>query len=269
MRLSFRESLRRFVPPWLSDRPGRTVAFRYLYGIAAVLDAGAEVLVQGIQARMPGLGTPTALEYIGRDRLIVRGPQQTDEAYAAELRRWLEYWRGAGNAYTLALALQTFLYPGAPRVRIVNRAGLWWTLDPSGELSWHQASPSNWDWDSITHPENAGNWSDFWVIVYPPHFDDAGDWGTSDGQTWGAGEAFGLDVETGAIETIKRLVQQWKGAHSNCVCLIVAYDEDSFDPEAAPGAPGMPDGLWGFWSKDNGSGGRVKSRRDDARYVEV
>jgi hypothetical protein len=267
--LSFRESLRRYVPPWLSDRPGRSVGFRFLYGIVSVLDAGAEVLVQGLQARMPGVGTPTALPYIGRDRRIFRGPQQTDAAYAAELVRWLEYWRTAGNAYTLALALQTFLYPGAPRVRLVTRSGLWWTLEPSGALSWHEADPNNWDWDSITHPEKADDWSEFWVIVYPPHFDDAGDWGASDGQTWGAGKAFGLDTETGTIDAIKRLVQQWKGAHTRCVCLIVAYDATSFDPASAPGAPGMPDGHWGNWSKDNGSGGRVKSRRDDARYVEV
>jgi hypothetical protein len=31
----------------------------------------------------------------------------------------------------------------------------------------------------------------------------------------------------------------------------------------------MPDGRWGHWSKDDGTGRYVKSRRDDARYVEV
>jgi len=268
-KLSFRETLRRYLPPWLSDRPGKTVAFRYLYGIVSVLDAGAEVLVQGIQARFPGLGTPTALPYIGRDRRIIRGPEQTDAAYAAELVRWLDYWRAAGNAYVLALALQTFLFPGAPRVRIVTRSGVWYTLEPDGELTWHRAQPNNWDWDSQTHPERAVNWSEFWVIVYPPHWDDAGDWGGGDGQTWGAGKAFGLDVATGTVEIIKRLVRQWKGAHSLCRMLIVAYDPTSFDPASPPGAPGMPDGHWGHWSKDNGSGGRVKSRREDARYVEV
>jgi hypothetical protein len=267
--LSFRETLRHYVPPWLADRPGRNVAFRYLYGIVSVLDAGAEVLMQGLQARFPGLCTPTALPYIGRDRRIIRGPQQTDAAYAAELLRWLEYWRGAGNAYTLALALQTFLYPGAPRVRIVTRSGVWYTLDPDGELTQTRAEPNNWDWDSITHPEKAGHWSEFWVIVYPPHFNDAGNWGTSDGQTWGAGTAFGIDAASGTVAALRRLIQQWKGAHTRCVCLIVAYDATSFDPSAAPGAPGMPDGHWGRWSKDDGSGGRIKSRRDDARYVEV
>ncbi|WP_437958603.1 hypothetical protein WME76_02335 [Sorangium sp. So ce119] len=268
--LSFRESVRRYVPPWLSDRGERgSVGFRFLYGIASVLDAGAEVLVQGLQARFPGLGSPTALPYIGRDRRIPRGPQQTDAAYAAELLRWLEYWRGAGNAYTLALALQTFLFPGAPQVRLVTRSGLWWTLDPSGELSWHRADPNNWDWDSNTDPEAAGNWSDFWIIVYAPSFGDAGNWSPSDGQAWGPDLAFGVDATTGTIDSIKRLVQQWKGAHTRCVCLIVAYDASSFDPAAAPGAVGMPDGNWGRWSKDDGSGGRVKSRRDDARYVEV
>lgn len=268
-KLSFRETLRRYVPPWLSDRPGKTVGFRVLYAIVSVLDAGVEVLVQGLQARFPGLGTPTALPYIGRDRRIVRGPMESDAAYGAQLVRWLEYWRGAGNAYTLALALQTFLYPGHPRIRIVTRSGVWYTLEPSGELLWHRAEPNNWDWDSQTHPERADNWSEFWVIVYPPHFDDAGNWGASDGQTWGAGMAFGLDTTTGTVAAIKSLIQQWKGAHSLCRMLIVAYDPASFDPASPPGAPGMPDGRWGYWSKDDGSGGRIKSRRGDARYVEV
>jgi len=167
-KLSFRETLRRYVPPWLSDRPtsGRTAGFRYLYGLVAILDAGMQFLVEGMQARLPGVGTPTALPYIGRDRRIIRGPHETDADYAARLLEWLDLWRAAGNAYALAKALQAFLAPGHPRIRIVTRSGFWWTLDPSGELSWHLASPNNWNWDSHTHPEHAGRWADFWVIVY-------------------------------------------------------------------------------------------------------
>ncbi|WP_437875228.1 hypothetical protein [Sorangium sp. So ce513] len=267
-RLSFRETLRRFVPPWLSDRPGRTVGFRYLYALASVLDAGAEVLVQGIQARFPGLGTPTALPYIGRDRRIIRGPLETDAGYAARLVRWLEYWRAAGNAYVLVLALQGFLSPEHPRIRLVTRQGLWYTLEPSGELLWHRAAPNNWDWDSLTHPESAAHWSDFWLIVYPPHFEPDGTWG--DGTSaWGPGDAFGVQTTASNIAAIKAIVRQWKGAHTNCVTLILAYDPTSFDPASPPGAPGMPDGQWGYWSKDDGTGAYVKSRREDARYVEV
>ncbi|MGK4001096.1 hypothetical protein WMF31_00625 [Sorangium sp. So ce1036] len=267
-RLSFRETLRRYVPPWLSDRPGRTVGFRFLYAIASVLDAGAEVLVQGLQARFPGLGTPTALPYIGRDRRIVRGPLESDAAYGARLVRWLDYWRAAGNAYVLALALQSFLYPGHPRIRIVTRSGVWYTLEPSGELHWHRAEPSNWDWDSLTHPERAGNWSEFWVIAYPPHYASDGNWGDGT-STWGPGDTFGVQTTTSNIAAIKAIIQQWKGAHTRCAMFILAYDPSSFDPASPPGAPGMPDGRWGHWSKDDGAGGRVKSRREDARYVEV
>ncbi|WP_437982917.1 hypothetical protein [Sorangium sp. So ce117] len=267
-RLSFRETLRRYVPPWLSDRPGRTVGFRYLYATASVLDAGAEVLVQGLQARMPGLGTPTALPYIGRDRRIVRGPAESDAAYGARLVRWLDYWRAAGNAYVLALALQGFLYPEHPRIRIVTRSGVWYTLEPSGELLWHRAEPNNWDWDSLSHPDKAGDWSEFWIIIYPPHYTADGDWG--DGTSiWEPGEAFGVQTPISNIAAIKALVQQWKGAHTKCVVLILAYDPSSFDPSSPPGAPGMPDGRWGHWSKDDDTGKRVKARRDDARYVEV
>jgi len=269
-KLSFRETLRRYVPPWLSDRPtsGRTVGFRYLYGLVAILDAGMQFLVEGMQARLPGVGTPTALPYIGRDRRIIRGPHETDADYAARLLEWLDLWRAAGNAYALAKALQAFLAPGHPRIRIVTRSGFWWTLDPSGELSWHLASPNNWNWDSHTHPEHAGRWADFWMVVYPPHFADDGLWG--DGTSlWGERKAFGQGTSLANVEAIKALVRQWKAAHSRCVALIFTYDPASFDPTSPPGSPGMPDGWWGRWSKDDGSGGRVRSRRADARYWEV
>lgn len=270
MNLSFRETLRRYVPPWLSDRPtaGRTVGFRYLYGIVALLDAGAQFVIEGIQARFPGIGTPTALPYIGRDRRIIRGPLESDAAYAARLIEWLDLWRAAGNAYALAKAFQAFLAPGRPRIRIVTRSGFWWTLEPSGELTWHLATPNNWDWDSLTHPERAACWSDFWVIVYPPHFSTAGTWGDG-GSLWGERKAFGQDTTTQNVETIRALIRQWKAAHARCVMVIFAYDPASFDPASLPGAPGMPDGRWGSWSKENGVGGRVKSRRGDARYWEV
>ncbi|MGK4000648.1 hypothetical protein [Sorangium sp. So ce1024] len=83
------------------------------------------------------------------------------------------------------------------------------------------------------------------------------------------GDAFGVQTTASNIAAIKAIVQQWKGAHTNCVTLILAYDPTSFDPASPPGAPGMPDGQWGYWSKDDGTGAYVKSRREDARYVEV
>ena len=266
--LSFRETLRRYVPPWLSDRPtwGRTVGFRFLYGLAAILDGGMQLLVEGMQARLPGIGTPTALPYIGRDRRVIRGPNESDAEYAARLLDWLDLWRAAGNAYALAKALQAFLAPGHPRIRIVTRSGFWWTLDPSGELSWQLAG--NWDWDSLTHPENAGCWADFWVIVYPPHFPTDGTWGDG-GSFWGEPKTFGQDVSTANAETIRSLVRQWKSAHSRCVALIFTYDLQSFDPSSPPGSPGMPDGRWGLWSRNDPAGRRVRSRRADARYWEV
>lgn len=268
--LSFRETLRRYIPPWLSDRPtsGRTAGFRFLYGFAAVLDAGMQFLVEGMQARLPGIGTATALPYLGRDRRIIRGPHESDADYAARLLDWLDLWRAAGNAYALAKALQAFLAPGHPRIRIVTRSGFWWTLDPSGELTWHRSSPNNWNWDSLTHPENAGCWADFWVVVYSPHFPTDGTWG--DGRSfWGEPKVFGQDVSVTNAETIRALIRQWKGAHSRCVALIFTYDPQSFDPLSPPGSPGMPDGRWGHWSRDDGAGRRVRSRRADARFWEV
>ncbi|MGN6106668.1 MAG: hypothetical protein ACTHU0_16295, partial [Kofleriaceae bacterium] len=86
---------------------------------------------------------------------------------------------------------------------------------------------------------------------------------------WGGRGTFGQDTTTANAEAIRALVRQWKAAHSRCVALVFAYDPASFDPTSPPGSPGMPDGWWGRWSKDDGTGGRVRSRRADARFWEV
>lgn len=267
--LSFRERIRGLLPPWLVDRTtlGKTVGFRLAYGVTATLDAAVEAALQGLQARYPGLGTPTALPYLSRDRRIVQGPQESDDAFGVRLVQWLTYWRTAGNAYSLMKAFQAYLSPGYPQLRLVTRSGLWYTLATDGTLTYLQSSPNNWDWDSISNPGNAGNWSDFWVLVYPPHYPDDGLWGQPTSY-WGDGKVMGQTTVPSNVAAISALIHQWKGSHSNCVCVIYTYDATAFDPTSAPGDPGMPDGHWGRWSKDSMSG-RVKSRRDDCRYWEV
>ena len=266
--LSFRETLRRYVPPWLSDRPGLSVGFRFLYALAAICDGGMQWLVEGIRARFPEVATPTALPLLGRDRRIIRGPEETDAGYATRLIPWLDVWRVAGSAEALTSQLQAFLFPGHPMVRIVTRGGLWHTLTPGAAVQVVQSQPNNWDWDSLTHPENATRWGDFWIIVYEPHYPTDGRWG--DGTSfWGEDKVFGQNTSKANAAALRALVKQWKPAGTRCVNIIFAYNASSFDPAAAPGAAGMPDGRWGFWSKLDGSGNKVRSRRADARYWEV
>jgi hypothetical protein len=267
MNLSFRDRVRRLVPPWLSDR-GKAVGFRLLYCLAAVCDAGAEVLTQGLQARFPGRGTPTALKYIGRDRGIRRGPGESDEAFAARLLTWLDDWRIAGSALSLLRQLHGFLSPNPPLLRLVTNSGVWYTMDPNGTFSIHHASPNNWNWDGETNGNHEAEWARFWLVIYSASapWSPAGNWG-GEGR-WAGGQLWGFTGTPAEIEGFKAIVSDWRAAHARCMWVIVAFDAASFDPSAPPGSPLLPDGWWGPWHKVVG-GVAVPSRLATARYFEV
>jgi hypothetical protein len=247
----FRDVFRRFTPWFLSDRSlstGESVGYRYLWALLAPLDAYAEVLVQGLIAPWPGLGTPTALALIGRSRGIIRGRLDTDEDYALKLRDWLNRAREWGGMRGLAIELAQYL--GISRLRVINRAGRWVTYY-NGSIIVEDAA---WDWDSVSHPERAGDWSDEWIIVYSPFAERPGALGDLVGED---GYALGHLIKREEVDATLGIIAQTKGAHSRVRAVIWTTNPDNFQP----GVPAScPDGTWGAWGT-TGSGSRVKSGR--------
>lgn len=258
----FRDSIGDYIPVWLRERPGFTVAYRYLWTFPAMLDAAVEVMLQGIQAAWPGKGTPTALPWIGRTRGILRGQADTQEEFAAKLRAWLDTWRDAGSMEVLARQIRGYL-GNHPRVRIVNRAGQWFTVNEDGSEERHQAA---WNWDGVSHPKRSDPnhpwWSDLWVIIYPTQWATAGFYG--DGATWADSTGFGHQATQLEADAIKGLIAQWKAAHSRVRCVIWTSDAALFDPE---NPSSLPDGNWGAWGTTGAS--RTPGRnRTTCRYWE-
>lgn len=263
----FRDLFRLATPWWLSDRltQKKTVGYRYLWSLIAPLDATMDVLLQGIQAAWPGVGTPTALPYIGRSRGVVRGQADTDDEYATKLIGWLERAEQLGSMEALAREIHEYL-GNHPRVRVVNRAGRWVTMNADGSFSFAQAA---WDWDSVSNPErndpDAPWWSEMWVIIYPTQWALSGAWG--DGRHWGARDSgIGHIVSREEVDAVKGLISLAKSAHSLVRAVIWTSDGTLFDP-AMPGS--LPDGTWGMWGS-GGSGSRVASGRNTTtcRYWE-
>jgi hypothetical protein len=220
------------------------------------LDAATEVLIQGLTAKLPGIGTSTALAYIGRTRGILRGQNESDAEYAARLRGWLERWRLAGSMDAIALTLHEYL-ANRPRVRVVNRAGWMVTVETDGTITRQQTM---WDWDSVSHPERAAFWSEIWILIYPSQWGQAGPLlDTAGSPTWGSDE-FGLghDVTREEYDAVKALVAQWKAAHTKVRAIVWTLDPDAFNP-SVPSS--MPNGNWGAWGT-TGSGTRTFSSRD-------
>lgn len=263
----FYDALLRVLPRWLAERveQGKTNAFRYVAVMILVLDAAADVLIQGLLARYPRYAPPSALPLIGQSRGLVKGLDETNSEFAEYLVTWLEIRKRAGQQLALAKAIQHYL--GTVRIRVVNRAGTMVTLEEDGTSTTEFGV--DWDWDSLSNPEKSGHWSEEWIIVYTPPWDR---WGATI-STMGDGAPLGEQTDLGlghkvprvAVDAIKGILADWKAARDRVNTVIFSYDETLFDP-SSPST--MPDGYWGRWGKYDPSnpGRRIRSRSQLARY---
>lgn len=243
----FRDLVRKYVPPWLANRPSlkKTTGYRFLWMLVAPLDVLRSQLFDGIRSWYPGRGTPTALPHIGRSRLLARNQGETDADYASRLIAWLETHEEAGSELRTARAVHEFLL-SRPRVRVIARWGLWTTVDEDGTVTQQEAP---WDWDSVSHPERSDPaepwWSDLWMVVYMTT-----QWpvrpGTVGDLTGDDGFALGHMATHEEVDAVKGLLAQWKAAHSRFRAVIFTSDETLFDPDVPASCP---DGTWGSWKK--------------------
>jgi len=266
-----RDQMRDFLPWWLSDRrltSGKTVGFRVMWVMVAMLDVFIDWLVQGLLAWLPGVGTRSALPLIARSRGILRGRYDTDETFTARLRLWLEKWRRAGSMQQIATELREYLGvpPGgtAPRIRIFSRNGIVYTLESNGTSS---LTSCVWDWDSVSHPWRSHYWSDLFVVFFTTPF-------AQHTRTLGDGtlvgnqpDAIGHTISRIDYNACRGLFQQWKAQHTCIRAVIFTVDPALFDP-AVPMS--LPNGQWGDWGT-TGAAARGFSSRDllNCRYWEL
>ena len=266
-------------PTWLQGANGE----KYVYAQAVMGDVTADRVEQGSRAKMPQKCDPTALDYIGRDRDVVRGLSETDASYALRCKSSIYDHHFMGMAGGVMQAILGYISPAAPLVRIVWAAFApplvptqWtWINDsaPHGAIpdSWDNESPpyfAPWYWDT------SNNRRRFWVILYvnatgTPWITDGRKYG--DGSLYGDGHLYGVAGVTAAqVSTIRALVKDWKAAHSYCACIVVPLDSTLFDPFYAGDLPGdnskLPDGTWADYGVDVG-GVYQPARFANARYL--
>lgn len=254
--MTFRDAILRIIPP----RFRQGVAQKLFYSLAIHLDLLEAQAVWGVKARFPGTAPYDALPLIGRDRRITRGFAEPTASYAARLRRWWDDHKIAGSAYSILQQVRGYLTPYTPMMRIVNQHGTWYTLNAAGEFSVVK-NQGNWDWDG----RGSELWSRFWLIIYVTGspWSDAPLWSDF---SWGDGTRWGTTMDDNQADTIRKIIQQFKGAHEQCAYIILANNPNSFSPTAAPGGTGMPNGTWGQWSKTV-LGIAMPARLTTARYI--
>ena len=265
--------------PGPGQTPTTAGSLMYLCGLA--LDVLIDKMQQGILARMPGYGTPTALPIIGQDRGIVQGFAESSAAYSLRLAAWLDSWQRAGSPR--AVLQQVLGYVGVTvRARTVDDSGNWNTYAPNDNpalygpaaISLSPLGANNWNWDNEgdPHPVGSNAWWRWWLVLYSTSTSGAswagteGTWG--DGDVWGdATKSWGLGVPATLIGTIRSIVRQWKRAASWCRWMIVSLDDTLFDPNSEPDGVHDPNGGWGHWSVVT-SGQYVPARPASARYCD-
>lgn len=260
---TLRDKVARYLPSWLSesDPDSPSYGHRFVFIIGRFVDTSLSAAMQASLAAV-GRGTPSALKYLGRARGITRGRLDTDATYGAKLSTWIDRWKEAGQQRRLAIEIAEYL--GDSRVRVVNRAGHWVTVEANGTIT---ETDAEWDWDSVSHPDRndpeAPWWSDLWVIVYPTWEQRAGTLGDLVGAD---GYGIGHMAPAQQIDAVKGIIQSFKACHSCVRAVLWTSNEERYDPDEPSSCP---DGTWGAWGIYDGDS-YVLGGRDltETRYWE-
>jgi hypothetical protein len=221
--INFRRVFKALGPGWLTSGDGEKV----LYSVGVMLDATLERARQALVARFPEYAeTEDALGYLGRDRLIIRGRNESAERYAKRLVEW-RYPLGhrvRGNAFAMLRQVRAYFLDQTAQFTIDYNGG-WYAIDEDGAET---RGPSAGPW---TRPDTAeSGWAQFWLGVYG----DAASWTESeyligDPELWGgvisddSEYVIGLSSEAtqSDIQALRQIARDWKMAGSKAVSLLV------------------------------------------------
>ncbi len=207
---SFRADGSDLDPPWLQSDVGGALmrAFR------TVLDALVARTVEGVKLGMPGVAPPSALGYIGNDRVIERGPTQASGPYAIQLRQAFDIWRGAGSAHTILTQLRSYFSPSnGPNMRAVSNRAVWHEIAPTTGVVTKTVVGTNWNWDGLTR------WWRGWVIIDGSVLWILDYWNS--GGIWGDGGVWGSNMTLSDADSFKRITKKWSPANVLSRVIIV------------------------------------------------
>jgi hypothetical protein len=297
--LQYRHALAKALPPFLRGPNARSF---YTEGLAVLYDVDRAWLQEVMLNRLPSVCDESALPLMLLDRRLRRGPYTETLAVRRYLKLWWEQWQLAGLYPGLLLAVQAFLAPEYPQVRIWTRANVCYTIakgtvgralglpgyvplpvGPDGDLALAErlrwsgtitrevAAPGTWDYDSISHPSYAARWWHFWISIHGrptslPWAYDSGI-GAYDDPLY----AWGVAYPHGELATLRLIVRDYAPHETRPHTILLVDSDDEFDPlspNAGNPAFGWPDGWWGVATKDNGMGGTTNARRLDVTYME-
>lgn len=277
--MSMRDYLTTLAPVWL--RGGRFE--RLLFAIGLGMDAQIENAVQAVWMRFPTVCDESALPVLGAERGKRRGPTESTDGFRRRLQTTWDDAQIIGSDWSVLRETLGNLLSLAPGARIVANRYDYPTSDVT-DTKWSsyaagddteqppefvETSPGNFDWDSNTPTQGSWGWHRMWMIV-----DSVGDNAWTEPATWPTADdtpigslsgCIGLSCDPEVPRALLATAFENRGAHVELKCLVVNFDEDTFDPEGAS----VPDGNWGVWALPDEDGVYTATRSDDLRYCEV
>lgn len=280
MSFAFSQEWDQKLPGWLQKGHSRD----YIDTMVLAIDALMEGIYQvryGILA-LDDDPPPDAVPFVARDRNLPPGFSELAKDYFKRAASWRQLWRASGRMRPMLQAIAGVWGPNPPKMRVVREFGWasdsipkarWTTRNPDGTFEDHIENPSNWDWDGEFIPNRE------WLIIYAPTTTPVmgldGTYGGILVPVWGESgvrpdgvfdkKTLGTSAWREYVTRTQHVVDLFKPAHVLVQNIIIAFDPASFDPTTPAGDPGMPDGTWGNWSKQE-AGVQVPTRLATARY---
>lgn len=256
MAINFRAFYRWALPGNYSE-PG-TDGEKVLHSLMLILDAYDQIQKDRLMARFPSYAGDSALALIGADRRIIRGRAETSEHYANRLIPW-RYpcgHRVRGNAFALLEQISEYFGGGFELHTIQQNQTVFRRAADGTETT---DLPGGWDWDG--EPES--KWARFWVVIDGTNLitetPDYGDPLLYGGQLGDSSYAVGHEgISADDVNAIRRLFRgrAWKPAGTRAMWAILSFD----------GSEPLPEGQWGRWARDDGTGNYEAARPAIYRY---
>jgi hypothetical protein len=241
---------------------GGTDGEKVLHSLTLILDAVDSINKARLTARFPSKAGESALSLIGADRGIPRGRAEAREHYANRLIAW-RYPRGhrvRGNGFALLEQIWEY-FGGGFALRVECAKAIQYLRAADGTES--TANVGGWDWDSLSIDDWSSKWARFWLVIDgstlitpTPDFGDPDLYG---GQHGDSSYALGhVGVSADDVIAIRKLFRgrAWKPAGTRAMWAVISFD----------GSSPLPEGAWGLWARDDGTGNYEAARPALFRY---
>ena len=203
-RTGYQTYLQALVPTAFQDAVGQA----FVGALASGIDSAADRLAQSVKAKLSGLSPADALAAVGAERIIERGPSESDAVYSARLQGAWDTWPWAGTPYGLLNSFKGLGYPNTGVVLAQVRGGRVCSLDAGGNFVVATAGNSLWSTDAlkapVASPYDQSFWSKFDVLFVSPFV-----------SSWGGGSTL-PSSSSDEVNRIRRIIAAWKPAHATC-----------------------------------------------------